>query len=56
MFLAGTAASPTAPEKTLAEIMKRDLNVEVNPEALRLFLLARWDRVSLLAHIIHTKG
>lgn len=56
MCLEAATLPPTAPEKTLAEVMKRDLNVEVSPEALRLFILMRWDRVSLLAHAIHTKG
>jgi hypothetical protein len=56
MCLGGATAEVTPPEKTLAEAMKRDLGVDVSPEALRLFILMRWDRISLLAHVIHEKG
>lgn len=56
MCTRGYEAEVTPPEKTLAEAMKRDLGVDISPEALRLFILMRWDRISLLAHVIHEKG
>lgn len=46
----------TPPEQTLAEAMKKDLGVDISPQALRLFILARWDRVTVLAHAIHERN
>jgi hypothetical protein len=45
-------ADSTAHEK-LAQLMKREMDVEVNPKLLRLFLRAHWSKVSALAHAIH---
>jgi hypothetical protein len=41
------------PEKLLAKAFKDDLGVEINPQALRIFVRWRWDRVQKLAHAIH---
>jgi hypothetical protein len=41
------------PEKLLADAMARDLRVHIDPAALRLFLLMRWDEVAPLSHAIH---
>lgn len=40
-------------EASLANLMARDLNVKVEPDTLRLFIQARWDRIAALAHKIH---
>ena len=42
-----------APEVLLSRAFKQDLNVEINPQALRMFIRSRWDRVQKLAHKIH---
>lgn len=42
-----------APEVLLARLISSDLNVTIDPKALRMFLRARWSRVSPLAHEIH---
>lgn len=42
--------------QNLARLIERQLNYDkghVDPVALRLFMLAYWDRLSSLAHIIH---
>jgi hypothetical protein len=41
------------PEVLLAKAFKDDLNVDINPQALRMFIRMRWLRVSGLAHAIH---
>lgn len=41
------------PEARLSEIMKRELDVTIDPVALRLFLRGNWVLVSGLAHRIH---
>lgn len=41
------------PEYQLAALLSDDLNIYVNPQALRVFLRARWDKVSKLAHEVH---
>jgi hypothetical protein len=52
-----TLEIPVTPaEISLAKLLKDDLGVEINPQALRMFIRARWDRVSLLAHVIHSRG
>lgn len=49
------AAKPAAehPEITLANAIWSDLHVCINPQALRMFLRARWDHVQHLAHQIN---
>lgn len=41
------------PENILAELIKRDLEVDVEPECIKHFVLNRWDRIHVLAHRIH---
>lgn len=41
------------PERRLSEIMARELDVSIDPIALRLFLRSNWTIVSGLAHRIH---
>jgi hypothetical protein len=40
-------------ERKIARLLKEDLNVDVNPQALRVFIRARWAELSLCAHRIH---
>jgi endonuclease III len=42
-----------APEVILAEAFAKDLGLVVDPQALRIFIRWRWDRVQTLAHRIH---
>jgi hypothetical protein len=42
-----------APEVLLARTLANDLNVQINPMALRMFIWAHWERVSTLGHKIH---
>ena len=37
----------------LAVLMEHQLDVKLDPIALRLFIQAHWSRISTLAHIIH---
>lgn len=41
------------PEVILAEAFKKDLGVTIDPQALRIFIRWRWDRIQKLAHAIH---
>lgn len=40
-------------EQLLAEAFKKDLGVTLDPQALRIFIRWRWDRIQKLAHKIH---
>lgn len=40
-------------EQLLAEAFRKDLGVVMDPQALRIFIRWRWDRVQKLAHKIH---
>jgi hypothetical protein len=42
-----------APEVLLARLFKSDLNVDINPQALRMFVRTRFSRLSPLTHAIH---
>jgi hypothetical protein len=47
-------SSDTTPaEVLLARVFKEDLGVTIEPQALRIFIRWRWDRVKTLAHRIH---
>jgi hypothetical protein len=48
-----SAQTQRAPELLLAEAFKRDMGVVMDPQALRIFIRWRWDRISTLAHQIH---
>ena len=39
--------------QTLARLMRKDLGVEVTDAQVRLFIIARWERIKPLAHSIH---
>jgi len=43
----------SAPEVFLAKLLKDDLGVEINPQALRMFIRAQWGNISACAHKIH---
>lgn len=49
----GNCEDKRAPEVILAEAIKNDLGVSVDPQALRVFIRWRWDRLHRLAHKIH---
>ena len=49
----GIGGGYTAPEKRLASLMYRELGVQINEQALRMFIRAHWSKVSALAHDIH---
>jgi hypothetical protein len=41
------------PEERIATMVREDLGVTVNPQALRMFIRTRWARLSKAAHEIH---
>lgn len=41
------------PEVLLAQAFKDDLGIHMDPQALRIFIRWRWDRIQKLAHSIH---
>lgn len=43
----------TPPEELLSKAFKEDLGVIIHPQALRMFIRSRWDRIQVLAHKIH---
>jgi len=45
--------SGKSPEHLLADAFQKDLGVTIDPQALRIFIRWRWDRVQKLAHKIH---
>lgn len=45
--------SATPPHVLLAKMFKDDLGVTIDPQALRMFIRWRWDRISAAAHRIH---
>jgi len=54
--MCGAPSSEGKPHELLAQVLKDELGVTVDPHALRLLLIHRWDRVAVLAHAIHDKG
>lgn len=44
------------PENKLARLLSEDLGLAVEPKALRLFLLHRWDDIASAAHAIHDEA
>lgn len=40
-------------EELLARMFKEDLGVRVEPQAMRMFVRSRWERLTTLAHRIH---
>jgi hypothetical protein len=53
--MCGVPIDTAKPEQKLAQLMERELfsTVSVDPQKLKLFLLAYWDTVIALAHKIH---
>lgn len=47
------ATKESNPEELLADLIKADLGATINPQALRLWLRWRWDRITPMAHRIH---
>ena len=42
-----------APEQRIADMVREDLGLNVHPQALRMFIRARWARLSKAAHEVH---
>lgn len=40
-------------EQIMVSLIKQDLGVDIDPQAWRMFLRHRWERISPLAHRIH---
>lgn len=40
------------PEVAIARLIREDLGVDVNPQALRMFVRSRWKEISRNAHLI----
>jgi hypothetical protein len=51
-----TSGEGKRPHYRLADLIERELDVRVDPAALRLFLRANWESVTRLAHLIHGKA
>jgi hypothetical protein len=49
----GDPGHETDPARVLADAIKRDLDITVHPDALRVFIKCRWDTISIAAHKIH---
>lgn len=49
-------ADPEAPEKAMARLIKSELGIDIAPEALRILIRAKWNRIQGLAHAIHGSG
>ncbi len=45
--------SPRRSEDLISEMFREDLGVTIEPQALRMFIRHRFDRLSPLAHRIH---
>lgn len=41
------------PEVLLAKEFSNELGIDINPQALRIFIRSKWSRISTLAHSIH---
>lgn len=48
-----TSVPTEAPEVLLAKMFKDDLGVMIEPQALRMFIRWRWERITPVAHRIH---
>jgi hypothetical protein len=44
---------PVSPEQRIADALRRELGVTVNPQALRIFMRTQWETVRKAAHEIH---
>ena len=41
------------PAQVICDLMRKDLNVTIQPEAMALFIKHRWPRLATAAHRIH---
>jgi hypothetical protein len=44
------------PEGKLAALVNKDLGTNIDPKAMRMFLLHRWDFVQMYSHAVHEQG
>lgn len=51
--MTGTCLSDKPSHEQLAEMFQQDLGVTIAPQALRMFIRMRWDKIHVLAHRIH---
>lgn len=51
--MGGPYKTETKPEVLLAQVFLDEIGVVINPQALRVLIRSRWDRISALAHNIH---
>lgn len=42
-----------ASEQIMVDMIREDLGVTIDPQALRMFLRYRWERIAPLAHRVH---
>lgn len=52
-FTQYTVASELPPEERITKMLKDDLGVTINSQALRMFIRTRWARLSKAAHEVH---
>lgn len=43
----------TPPEVAIANAFRRELGIDINPQALRILIRKEWDLISKAAHKIH---
>lgn len=48
-----TGTEEKFPERRLAELFKAELNVDMEPQALRMFVRHNWRLITAYAHAIH---
>lgn len=49
----GAGGGHQRPAEKLAMLMNKDLGTAISARTLELFIIARWSRISALAHDIH---
>jgi hypothetical protein len=49
----GRIRPPRSPAERLSDLIEKETGARIEPKLLRLFLKAKWDRVTPLAHAIH---
>jgi hypothetical protein len=49
----GCYAPEKSSEQILVDLIREDLGVHINPQAARLFVRTRWDRLHAILHRIH---
>lgn len=51
-----TSTGKLPPEFALAKLLQQELNVDIDPGKLRIFIRLGWDRAAPLLHAIHDDG